>query len=222
MGKNCWVLGLFGSFRRVMTCPKKKTRVIGLGLVVLLLMPAAAHKYVGYILYRPEWGARAKIYTISPSIWNPANGLAEWVSVVLDFYSGYWVQVGYRKSPGYGIDFYMEKRDSNGYDKKILGSVSPYTWHTYEIRPGYVGQWLIYIDGAYKGNYATDPAGPVGLEAFVETIYTVMIDGSEFRDISCYLWGGVWNLWDDHDPRVQDPYHLIELRDYWFIAWGGG
>ena len=25
-----------------------------------------------------------------------------------------------------------------------------------------------------------------------------------------------------HDVVEDDPYHVIELYDYWFMAWGGG
>jgi len=192
-------------------------------LLVALMPSAIGSRFAGYEYDGYAQGVFARIYTIDPDIWIPYKALSEHVAVYLSYYNGYWVQVGYRKKPGYGIDFYMEKQDRNGYSKTILGSVSPYTWHTYKIAPGYTGQWRIYIDGAYKGQYVTDPKVAAVIAALVETKGVIMIDGSDFRDISYYDdWAGRWYLWRFHDVVEDDPYHVIELYDYWFMAWGGG
>ncbi len=153
-------------------------------------------------------------------MYQAQKGLSEHVVVVLSYYYRYHVQVGYRKRLFYGTNFYMEKRDRNGYDKRIFESLSPYSWHTYRIQPGYTGQWKIYIDGVHKGSYVTDPPEAAESGALVETVNgVVMIDGTEFRDISYYnAYAGQWYLWNWHHLVENDPYHIIELYDYWFMA----
>ncbi len=193
--------------------------------LLLLVMPVAvASRFAGYRYGGYAQGVSARFYTIDPDMGWPWKGLSEHVVIILSYFNGYWVQVGYRKRMGYGIDFYMEKEDENGSDKTILGSVSPYTWHTYKIVPRYTGQWKIYIDGAYKGQYVTDPTDPAELGALVETKHgVVMIDGSDFRDISYYNdFEDQWYLWGFHNTIEDSPYHVNEIYDYWFMAWGGG
>jgi hypothetical protein len=198
-------------------------RVVGITLIVSLMTSALGATYhAGYVHGWAKWGVSARIYTIDPSV--GASALAEWDSVIISWIYGYYVQLGYRKRWGYGTDFYREKRDSDGYNKKILGSVTPYTWHTYKIVTDGYGVWRCYIDGVNKGAYTTDPEEPQNLKAMVETKSTsIEIDGSSFLSISYYNVGnGRWYLWNDHYEEEDPPYTVTEQSHFSFLASGGG
>jgi len=198
-------------------------RVVGVASIMAIIgSTLGADYHAGYVLGFPEWGVSAHFFTIDPSV--GLSAFAEYDCIVLSYIYGYWVQIGYRKRWGYGTDFYMEKKDENGYDKKILGSVSPYTWHTYMIVTDGYGVWRCFIDGVYKGYYITDPPEPSNLEAQVETkSSSIRIDGSAFQSISYYdSWNGYWYYWYDHYKVEQGPYHVTEQGHFSFLASGGG
>ena len=206
---------------------RARSRIVGLCLLFLvsqLAAPVLGNSYFAgyYARCFQKWGISAHIYTIDPSV--GLSVFAEWVMIVLSFDREYWVSLGYRKRWLYGRDYFMEKQDANGYEKRILGSVSPDTWHTYKIVTDGYGVWRCYIDGVNKGAYVTDPPDPSGQWASAETkSKSIRIDGSEFRQISYYeVDNGHWYLWYFHGKAEDPPYHVTELDDYWFIAWGGG
>jgi len=63
-------------------------------------------------VYGHAKGVSARIYTIDPDMWVPWRALSEHIVIALSYANGYWVQIGYRKTRGYGIDFYNGSDDS--------------------------------------------------------------------------------------------------------------
>jgi hypothetical protein len=147
--------------------------------------------YAGYIYNKASiapftTGLSANIYTINPVVYDAH--LAEWTSVTFQSNNPrtpyYWVQLGYWKSPSYGLHYYYEWWDQNGYSgPQFLGyGPGPSTTHLYFVQK-------------------------------------TSITGTHFSYLE-YNYGGSWSLWDQHSVVLDPPYHIIEVSDYEFYAYG--
>jgi len=212
------------SLRRIKVAPKP-VRIVAVAVVPMILASVVGVErwYAGYYLNNDEWGVSARIKTIDPSVHG--SMLCEWVCVILSYYPLNWVQVGYAKRPWpIGRDYYVEKNDTIGYDRDFFGTPAADSWHTYNITPGAYGEWMCHIDGDEEADWTTDPEEPVDLQALVESFDTdIEIDGTDFRDISYFNTGNDhWYLWYQCTEVEDDPYYVVYVYDYWFLAWGGG
>ncbi|MCD6095233.1 MAG: hypothetical protein J7J99_01550 [Thermoprotei archaeon] len=198
------------------------------------------YEYYGYNLdteYAP-YGVLGYIITISPEIPEASNFLAQWVCVIISYTRQYWIQVGYVKSNGLISDtfsFYIEVQDELGYRRSIL-NIEPEvgTAYRYDITgyfsasKGYV--WSVgirkygEISDVYRTDVETYPYESHDLQAMSEmTSTTICINGTHFWDLS-YWDGRSWPYWNRHVPEdsLVDPYHLVEVSDHEFYAYGGG
>jgi len=177
-------------------------------------------------------GLFANIYTINPVIKD--DHLAEWISV--QFQSDdprvkyFWVQLGYWKSPSSGLIYYYESWDRNGHDVRFLSSgPGPSTTHSYLMQKTGVTftRWYLYIDNYFiASKYLNLPLPyPEDLRAMAEVQYTnnpipkTSITGTHFSYLE-YNYGGSWSLWDQHSVYQSYPYHVVEISDYEFSAYG--
>jgi hypothetical protein len=193
----------------------------------------AGYKYNKASIAPFTTGLSANIYTINPVVYDAH--LAEWISVTFQSNNPrtpyYWVQLGYWKSPSYGLHYYYEWWDQNGYSgPQFLGyGPGPGTTHLYFVQKTGVTftTWYYYIDYyLIASKYLSLPSPyAVDLRAEAEVSYTTnsppktSITGTHFSYLE-YNYGGSWSLWDQHSVVLDPPYHIIEVSDYEFYAYG--
>jgi hypothetical protein len=199
--------------------------------------------YAGYRLYGEETyageGTRAQIYAINP--WKPPmQQFREYVTVVLSYYNGYWLQFGYSRGiPGdeYYLRYYYEIVDTYpicrwyyDYDR----GPSPGSSHVYYMvhpygygEESYPEWWLLYVDDTHMYSVSVEPYIAVDLHAPAEsTDGAIVFNGTHFSGLKHFVdyrqyWR--WMLWPEHEAIVTSPpYSIVEVSDYEFYANGGG
>ncbi|HUS77990.1 MAG TPA: hypothetical protein VM050_04945 [Patescibacteria group bacterium] len=169
----------------------------------------AERKYIGYYLQKDPplsgyYGVKAYVNTIDQTVPSGSNFYCEWVTIILSYANGYWIQCGYNKgydSPTSGaLYWYVELMDSTTEDPEINWWYQPtannyYTYFveedsTYDWKAGVFGQFIDYLD--------SDPFWSVDLQTFVEaTTDDIVINGTDFQYLE-YKGNHDWNLWDQH------------------------
>jgi hypothetical protein len=199
----------------------------------------AGYFYAGTEIMAP-WGVNGKIYTINPQV--PASTtMFQWVTVILSYTYGYWLQVGYDKTNSLfhptHITYYWEcvSRRGSYTHRHFSGNPGPAagSWHSYTIVYAQSSQfperWILRVDfGTLQTTCDVYPYNPVDLQAFVETTDSrIRIDGSHFKDLNRYA-GRSWPYWDRHIAYADNPYSVQPIRrvdcadNCEFTAAGGG
>jgi len=228
--KGCivWVLLFASSFL-----------IIEVGLATYEGPWTTGYAFCGFEAF-PGPGLKGDIYTIDPAM-EGLNNMYESLTIVLSYYNYWWLQWGYMKGwsciPLFSAKYYYEVWDSihlNPGPMKLTQGPSPGTWHRYYImHPFEYGEcsdphfWEFYLEGGALYHYAyVFPYYAVDQRAYIETsTNTIRIDGSHYKDLSYFIeihyWH--WQLWDEHVTIETDPqhYHLNQVSDSEFTAWGG-
>ncbi|MGC9021112.1 MAG: hypothetical protein ACP5KE_07900 [Candidatus Methanodesulfokora sp.] len=211
-------------------------------VLLMLFLPAVCtveqyggYAYAGYMYNKASTtpfttGLSARIYTINPVVKD--SHLAEWISVVWLPPSGevYWIQLGYYENPSIGRRYYYEWKDQNGYSgpQFLGGGPEPSTTHLYFVQKTTITSttWYYYIDYYLISSKALSLPQPYPseLEAMAEVNYITFppktsITGTHFSDLR-YGYYGSWPLWDYHVVKQDYPYHVYEISNYEFSAWG--
>jgi len=220
-----------------------------LGLILSITAFAALIKaqggyppyHAGYFFYNKSvtyaFGVSGKIYTINPEVpATPNDYFCQWVTVMISYKYGYWIQLGYLKSLVKPLsqsvptmNFYIEIVDEQGPPRHIYPDPVPQEGitYTYKIIPAFSdNKWKCIIEkGAeiiYEELEETNPFNCVDLQAFSETsMEEINIDGTHFSKLS-YFTGRGFPLWNHHVPHADPPYYVEEITDYEFYAYGGG
>jgi len=188
---------------------------------------AATKLYAGYYFKGYEWnagkGIDSVIYTINPYV-GSGNVLYEWPCVILSYNPLYWIQVGYTKGPatGYTLKYYTEKWDANGHSgvEHLPDGPAAGTSKGYMIRynGSPVGKWDLLIQGQIRKSYIVNPYVAKDYQAFVESTFACIIDGSHFSLLR-YFDGSSWYYWYTHVRRADYPFWVSEISNYEFTAW---
>jgi len=185
-------------------------------------------------------GVYAEIYTIDPSV-VLSELFAEWVTTILSYQNGYWIQVGYIKCYSMTgtteLRYYVEYMDSTTPNPQIYplpNGPSAGTWHSYSTRRPYdlpwedpprdnPNEWRFYIDESRVYTLYPDPPIPVDEQACAETSNTVInIDGTHFNELRVFDPQNYWLRWITHVKKQDPPYIVTEISHYEFYANGGG
>lgn len=187
----------------------------------------AAHKYAGYYYYgtagSPPQGVSAVIYTIDKLFPTPGEHFyCQWVTIVLSYSNGYWVQVGYNKgfdSPS--LTWYTEIYDSGGYELDWQNETyNPSSGNTYHYYIYSSDDFTMGVSGKFSVTNETSPTSYVDFQAMCETTdISIDIDGTDFDEIS-YKQGEDWDFWTRHVVKEDWPYDVTEWEDYDFDAEG--
>ena len=189
--------------------------------------------YAGYYFYgygsEAPWGVRGRILTVEMNV-PFLERASQWITVILDYKPLNWLQVGYLKRWVFfwtEINFYVEKNDSLGYlidyyDGPSVGSV-----HTYVIVTSQKSDlhfWKVVIDPGVNPTleieWYIDPYIPIDFQVMIELhADSIEVPESHFYSLSYYD-GRVWNLWNRHLPKCDNPpFVLEEVSHHEFYAW---
>lgn len=185
----------------------------------------AGYEYLGHDGSPAQFGVLGSIYTINSQV-SGANWYAQWVSVILSYRLGYWVQVGYDKGydTSYKLQFYVEKFDLNGHGIWYKPNVvSAGTTYTYYIQFGSSNYWTAAVTGQFTQNLSTNPTTPTDYSAQSEmTTSSINIGGTHFSSLQYGATLHDWYSWDKHVTVVSSPYSVNPISNYEFTAGGGG
>jgi len=142
----------------------------------------------------------------------------------------YWIQVGYLKgfqSPDpYVLTWYYEVRDliDPQIKREWKGHPNAGSWYHYWIdKDKYTGVWTVEVSSEWTQSIGKrNPNLARDYHAMSETTTpSIYIDGTWFQWLCTCGRPPDWDVWQRHIPKVDEPYHLLEVSHYEFKAWGG-